>query len=200
MDMNMTKEDAEYLMDQLQAAHRISVGFYRRILPILDSIANEADCQFYDWGPLLTSMPSIRSRDAPSFSWAWDYVPLFSSFHNYVRINGEAALPSDVGLCLCLHIDTGFEDSLKEQGDKGEPDAVDLPIGKAVLRGYIYRPMAVCEISFSKLWTEATYPGIGNSDWQGVGENIKAIGFEWPLAEVIRDIKPIVGQLKSYTV
>ena len=186
-------------MDQLQAAHRISVGFYRRILPILDSIANEADCQFCDWGPLLTSIPNIRSRDAPSLSWAWDYVPLFSSSHNYVKINGEAALPSDVGLCLCLHIDTGFDDSVKEQGDKVEPDAVDLPIGKAVLRGYIYRPMASCEISFSKLWSEASYPGIGNRDWQGVGENIVAIGFEWPLAEVIRDIKPIVEQLKSYT-
>ena len=66
----MNREDATKLVFQLQQAHRLSVAFYRRILPVFDTIAGELGCEFREWGPLHTYWPG-RSSSQPSKSWAW---------------------------------------------------------------------------------------------------------------------------------
>ncbi|MFP3534859.1 hypothetical protein SB763_36520, partial [Burkholderia sp. SIMBA_042] len=67
--MGLSIEDAEKMVEQLQFAHRISVAFYKRILPTLDNIASELDCQFRYWEPMHTSMPG-RGTTQPSTKWA----------------------------------------------------------------------------------------------------------------------------------
>jgi hypothetical protein len=198
--MEMTQESAEGLVQQLQHAHRICVAFYKRILPTLDRIAEELDCEFSFWEPLHSSRPG-RKNSKPSATWAWDYVPLFASNHVYLRIHGEHAEPGDVGLCLCVYVDYGFfPDERKKHRVNGEPDAVTLPIGKAVLQAWIYRPAASSPLSFEELWMGAADPVIGTGQAEPVAENINAIAFEWPLSEVFQDIQPIVEQLKRHTV
>lgn len=197
--MAMTLQSAEQLIDQLQQAHRISVAFYRRILPTLDHIASELNCDFVSWEPLHSSMPPRRTSK-PSATWAWDYVPLFASNHVYSRTDGEFAHPNDVGLYLCLYVDKGFApDERKKQGFSGEPDAVNLPIGKAVLQAWIYRPISASETSFDDLWSSAADPELGVGHVQQVADNVNAIAFEWSLADIIRDTRPMLETLKLYT-
>lgn len=194
----MTAESAESLVNQLQQAHRISVAFYRRMLPSLDLIASELGCEFKSWEPLHSSVPP-RKATKPSTTWAWDYVPLFASNHIYLRVHGEGAQPSDVGLCLCLYIDHGFHpEERKAHRISGEPDAVTLPIGKAVLQAWVYRPVESSDLPFDELWADAADPIVGIEHLQPVSDNVNAVAFEWPLAEVIRDIQPVVEKLKLF--
>ncbi|WP_234774732.1 hypothetical protein, partial [Paraburkholderia tropica] len=120
--MGLSIEDAEKMVEQLQFAHRISVAFYKRILPTLDNIASELDCQFRYWEPMHTSMPG-RGTTQPSTKWAWDYAPLFAFNQVYWRTDGVEAQPSDVGLSLCTYIDDGFApENRKKNGAVGQPD------------------------------------------------------------------------------
>lgn len=195
--MVMTVESAENLVSQLQQAHRISVAFYRRILPTLDFIARELNCEYSMWEPLHTDMPSLKRQ--PSTTWAWDYVPLFASNHIYERVHGDHAQPSDVKLYLCLYVDDSLSpDARKKHGISGQPDAVTLPAGKAVIQAWIYRPVAPSEVSFYELLANSEDPDILLAELQNVGDNINAIAFEWPLAEVIRDTGPMLKVLKQY--
>lgn len=196
--MEMTPDAAENLVTQLQQAHRISVAFYQRILPTLDLIALELDCEFSSWEPLHSSRPAGKNSK-PSATWAWDYVPLFASNHIYLRVHGEQAQPNDVGLCLCLYVDQGFiPTERKKTRVSGEPDAVTLPIGRAVLQAWVYRPVESSDLSFDDLWAGAGDPVIGSDNFQVVADNMSAIVFEWPLADIIQDIKPVVEKLKLY--
>lgn len=196
--MAMTLQSAERLIDQLQQAHRISVAFYRRMLPTMDYIATELNCEFRSWEPLHTSMPRKSTR--PSTTWAWDYVPLFASNHLYARVHGECAQPSDVGLYLCLYVDQGFAPGERQKhGFSGEPDAVSLPVGKAVLQAWIYRPIVASERSFDELWFSAADPELGVGHVQQVADNVNAIAFEWSLADIICDTGPMLETLKRHT-
>lgn len=198
--MALSVTDATEIVEQLQNAHRISVAFYRRILPTLDQIAATLGCTFDEWMPLHTAMPSKRKNSPPSDTWAWDYVPLFASNHIYLRTDGGPVSLSDVGLCLCLYVDDAIAFyELKQQGAAGQPDPISLPMGSALLMAYIYRPIKPSELSFDELWAEAGDPEIGNDQWQEVADNLQAICFQWPLAEVIQDIEPIISELKKYT-
>jgi hypothetical protein len=197
--MAMSPQSADHLVSQLQQAHRISVAFYRRILPTLDFIASELDCEFALWEPLWTS--PVRGKVKPSTTWAWDYIPLFASNHIYRRVHGEYAQPNDLQLYLCLYVDDGFTpEARKRHGISGQPDAITLPVGKAVLQAWIYRPIAPSESALSELIANAADPEIGLGRMQEVGENVQAIAFEWSLAEVMQDVAPMLSILKQYAV
>ncbi|WP_157211392.1 hypothetical protein [Pandoraea sp. B-6] len=196
--MGLSREDAVTMVEQLQQAHRISVAFYRRILPTLDNIASELKCQFRYWEPLHTSMPG-RATTRPSTKWAWDYVPLFAFNQVYWRTGGTEAQPSDVGLSLCTYVDDGFNlDNRKKSGVTGQPDAVTLPIGNAVLQAYIFRPTEASTRPFSELWKETEDPSGDSGQIEVVGEHMQAIWFEWALADVLVDTRPIVETLKIH--
>lgn len=198
--MGLTATDATDLVKQLQHAHRISVAFYRRILPTFDAIAADLDLQFWYWEPSHTSMPG-RGSTQPSSKWAWDYVPLFASNHFYRRISGKTANPEDAALCFCLYIDDAFSpENRKAKGIKGQPDAVKMPIGNAVLQAYVYRPLDVSDYPFEQLWDKTPDDATGpTGQMQKIGENMQAIGFEWALADVLVDSQPMLDTLKKHT-
>lgn len=191
--MEMSKEDAEIIVGQLQQAHRISVAFYRRILPTLDMIANQLECSFLNWKPLITSLPSRRTQ--PSKSWAWDYVPLYASTHTYKHVRGELKTgPDDFAIVFDLYIEDSFAD--EKFLANGQPDAIEMPIGQAVLKVYLYRPVAVVNESFDNLWLEETevYPALDN--WSIVSKNWKGIAFEWPLTDVISNSQSVIKAIQ----
>lgn len=195
--MGLNKEDAVKIVEQLQHAHRISVAFYKRILPTLDNIASALNCQFRYWEPLHTSMPG-RGTTQPSTKWAWDFTPLFAFHQVYWRTDGVEAQPSDVGLSLSIYVDDGFTpENRKKIGVVGQPDAVTLPPGRGIFQAYVYRPQEASSRPFSELWSEAWDVSGESGKIEKVGENMQAIWFEWPLADVLIDTKPIVETLKN---
>lgn len=194
--MAMTKEDAHALVVQLQQAHRLSVGFYRRILPTLDVLADKLECKFWWWEPAHTSRPG-RGSSQPSSNWAWDFVPLYASNHTYIHSSGEMRTgPEDFGIQFTLYVEDSFEPD--KRGSKGQPDPVSMPSGKAILEVWLYRPKQEYEKSIEDLWSEETISEFGKGKWEDVSEHFQGIGFEWPLEEVIADIEPIVTTLRQY--
>jgi len=185
--MEISKDDAQNMIAQVQAAHRISVAFYRRILPTLDDIANQLGCGFEFWDTLHTD-PVGRKTTQPSKKWAWDFVPLFASRHVYWRTNGKTAHPDDVSISFYLYVDDALvPENRRVHGVKGQPDAVKLPIGRAVLQAWAYRPIKASKKSFSELWWQADDCGLGEKKMREVSPGLNGIGFEWPLADVIQD-------------
>lgn len=194
----MNKEDAEMIVAQLQQAHRISVGFYRRILPSLDAVANHLGFDFWFWGPIHTDLPCRRTTQ-PSEKWAWDFVPLFASEHVYRRVsNKKKTGPNDIGIQFWLYVEDSFMS--KNGGAMGQPDPIVMPAGKAVLQAFIYRPKGEYRKPFGDLWDvgEEVDLEIGGKNWQGVNEYFEGVAFQWPLAELISNNQPIVETIKKY--
>lgn len=181
--MAMSREDAENIVGQLQQAHRVSVAFYQRILPTFDKIANDLGCSFLGWEPIYTSMPRKGKNNQPSQSWAWDYIPLFASSHSYRSVKSEKrSVPEDFGVVFYLLVDDGFSE---EVVDKGEPNPIDLPIGKGVVQVGIYRPRSQINKPFEELWNEEAEADEGIGQWAKMSENWNGYLYTLPLADVI---------------
>ena len=195
-NMAMSREDAENIVSQLQQAHRVSVAFYKRILPTFDKIANELDCKFLWWEPIYTSMPRNGKRNQPSQTWAWDYIPLFASSHSYRNRNAKSekrSVPEDYSLTFDLIIDDSFSD---EVVDKGEPNPIDLPIGKGVVKVFLYRPRRQVNKPFEELWSEeAESKKIGH--WEKVSENWNGYASTFSLVEVILNTDLVTQALRE---
>jgi hypothetical protein len=195
----MEIKDAEQFVEQLQHAHRLSVAFYRRFLPTLDKIASQVGCRFGWWAPTVTDKP-CQSTTRPSSKWAWDFVPLFASSYLYYREEGNTATPEDVGLLFRLFIDNAFSDEERERnGVKGQPDAVNLPIGNAILQVVVFRPTKKSNRSLDKLWKKIDYALLEPGTMREIGEEINVILHEWPLADFLHNSQQVVEKLKQYT-
>lgn len=189
----MSKESAENIVNQLQQAHRISVAFYQRILPTFDMIASQVGCNsFLNWAPIITSRIG-RSTSQPSKSWAWDYVPLYASSHSYRYARREKSTgPEDFGIMFDLYIEDSFSD------DKGQPDPIKLPSGKAILQVGLYRPKKEVKKPFDVLWKEEADEDLEIGKWTDASENWRGILFEWPLADIIIDHQCVIKELQQH--
>lgn len=197
--MEIPLRDAETLVTQLQHSHRIAAAFYRRFLPLLDDTASQLGCQFKYWGPELTDMP-CKSVTRPGSKWAWDFLPLFASNHVYWRSAGGSATPEDVGIYFLLYIDDAFVPENRQKNKiKGQPDAVTLPIGRALLQAFLFRPVKKSSKSFQDLWYQTDVdPEFGCTEMQELDEHMKGIVFEWQLSEVLANQQIIVQTLKPF--
>ncbi|MBO1390897.1 hypothetical protein [Vibrio cholerae] len=158
-------EQTTQLVTQLQQAHRIAVGFYQRILPLFDQIANQAlEAEFWYWEPSETSRP-CQARTRPSCSWAWDYLPLFASNHVYRNWDGNTAQLGDQTLVFRLYIDNAFrQDSSLRSKSKGQPNPLQMD-GDAVVEVSLFRCLQDSHQRFDELWHDLPWPS-HQLDWQ----------------------------------
>lgn len=149
----------EKLVEQLGQAHRLVAGFYQRILPLFDQIAQESiDATFWYWKPSENGRPCARST-RPSSAWAWDYIPLFASTHGYRTWDGGKARSGDMSLAFRLYVDDAIRDGSPQRlGRKGEPDPLRLEKGNAVVEVHLFRCSKDSEHSFDTLWDKIPWP------------------------------------------
>lgn len=189
--------DAERLLDQLQVAHLLAAGFYKRMLPLFDSLAAdlESGLDFWYWEPAATqSVPRASTR--PTARWEWDFLPLYASLHAYRRCRGDKDEHTDIAVAFVMLIDDGFE---KAKGNKNErPDPLKMESGRAVLRAYVYLPNGDGPRPFAVNWDNSRWPAT-NGEWDDkVGDYLRAVGKEWPLAEVMADPQIVANALRPY--
>lgn len=195
--MNSTPEEITHLVQQVQIAHRLCVGFYQRLLPTIEEVATALGCSFCLWSPQETSRPAGQYT-APQSKWAWDFVPMFATQYVYERVASDAAQQGDMNLTFIVYLDNNFKkDQRKKLGVKGQPDPITLPQGEAVVEVYMYRCTEDSKASFDSLWDAAKWPDAEKTDWQIVGEKIEAITLRWPLAAFIAHKEQVVSKLKS---
>lgn len=195
--MEMTLTEANQLIDQLQTAHRLSVGFYQRLLPLINRVASELELEFWSWGPLYTDRPS-QSGKPPSDKWAWDLIPMFASQHIFRNEQSEHASAGDCAAVFRIFIDDNFKPTnRKALGIRGEPDPITMPVGSATLE----LDLLCCEgkslKSFDSLWEDAEWPSDDNMQWESVGENMYGRRLTFSLAQLIAEPEKTVASVRE---
>jgi hypothetical protein len=189
----------EQLVEQLGQAHRLVAGFYQRILPLFDQIAQDSvDANFWFWNPSENDRP-CSSAKRPSSYWAWDYIPLFASTHAYRTWDTDQAKRDDMTLVFRLYIDNAFKkESPQRMGRKGEPDPLQMESGKAVVEVKLYRCTQNSELHFDKLWHGIPWPQ-PSEHWTAATqrEGIELCARDVPLAELLADPTAVTTWIKA---
>lgn len=192
-------DDSRELVKQIQASHRMLVGFYQRILPLLDEVADEIGLSFSAWEPLDTELP--RKNNQPSESWSWDYVPLFCSEHGYERVHdANETHPSDVYLALFLMMDENFQFSQRKALGlfrNQEPDAVTLAEGRALLRAVIFRPTRASKEKFFELFKNTNMYVDFSIGKRRLSDDLWCEGHEWLLEDFLCNTDMVVAKLNA---
>lgn len=198
--MNPSKEQAVELVENVRIAHRLSVGFYQRMMPTFDAAAEALDCEFWYWEPVFTARPAA-SGTRPTRKWLWDMMPLFASRHVYRKVAGGPLQKGDVALSFCLYLDDGFKpEKRKAAGAKGDPDPVLLPAGASVLELELYRASADGGGTFDAVWDKAGAPDTKQAAWHAVHENLQGCWLSMPLADVVHDPDGLVTAIRQQLV
>lgn len=194
--MDIELEQATQLVTKIQIAHRLSVGFYQRILPLFDIIASKSgDFVFWCWEPNQTARP-CRSASQPSNSWAWDFLPLFASSYTYWNSDNEAAKRGDTALTFHLYIDDMFKSQNRERlGISGQPDPMVLPNGNSVVEVMLYQMMKADTQTFGQHWEELGWLE-QDSDWQQQNNTMQACAKKFPLDLFISSPSEITEWIK----
>lgn len=173
-------EKSKDLVKEIQTAHRISVAFYRRILPTLDAIASAFDCGFREWKPLHTALP-CKSGTRPSSVREWNFVPLFASSHFYSRTESTSAYPEDLAIKFNLYVDDNMDPKIRKT--EKLPGAIDMEFGKAVIKIELRQPIACSDIPFEKLLEKQN-------------ANIRLTELAIPLEEIITDYQSVINKIR----
>ena len=189
-----TPENFDALVAQAQIAHRLVVGFYQRLLPTIQQVADTLELTFWKWEPYVTNRPCGKSKN-PADCWAWDMAPLMASNHRYWRTNGETAELGDAVLNLYVSFDSHFSND-----DDQEPDATQLPMGSAIVEIYLSRCDQRSDDSLEKLWNQSgdmedEENNIGR--WQAISPHLNAVYLKKSLADFIASPQDTIAQLRS---
>lgn len=180
--MSIDTHSAGKLLNDVQAAHRIVVGFYERLFPRLDHIAEAMEFEFSYWRPLYTSRPAM-STTRPSKNWLWDMVPLYASRHVYRRVLGGGLNANDKAIVFDVHTDDGFALARK----RGKPDPLSFEPGEANLQIDLYRATGESEEPFDAVWNKAAEAHRGRDGWHKVDDLIEGCSLKIPLEQFISD-------------
>ncbi len=193
--MEMSLEQADRIVEQVQTAHRLATAFYQRLLPRLAGTTEQLDLAFWYWKPAHTQRPG-NSATPPGKNWAWDYLPLFASRHVYRRIAAESARAGDVIAVLDVHVDDQFRpENLKRAGNSGQPDPIDMKRGAGTLTVHLYVCLQDDERSTGMLWEKAA-PLSRESGWRTDGA-FRTTTVTVPLARFLAEPDAVTQELKS---
>lgn len=189
------------LVTQLQQAHILAAGFYQRILPQFDWIASDALFnEFWEWNPCETKRPG-QQETQPSSRWAWDYLPLFASAHDYRERNDDRAQQGDKALIFRLYIDDDFrkDSSLRARSNgESEPDPLQMS-GKAVVEVNLYRCRQSSNTLLSDLIKKAGWPAPQPDHWRQSAscQELEVCSKHLPLAELLADPNKVSEWIKD---
>lgn len=190
--MSIDAETANKLIHDIQVAHRLVVGFYQRIIPLLDHISEEMKFEFSYWRPLYTSRPALGTTQ-PSKNWFWDMVPLYASRHVYRMVEGGRLHAADKAIVFDIHVDEGFNAARAN----GEPDPIEFEKGEATLRIDLYRATAESEESFDTVWKNTKDAKRELDDWHHVHTYMEGRSLKVDLGRFISNHEATVNTLRG---
>lgn len=190
--MNIDAETARKLMGDVQVAHRVVVGFYERLMPRLDHIAESMELEFFYWQPLYTSRPAM-STTRPSQNSLWDMVPLYASMHVYRRVEGGNLRAGDKAAVFNIQVDEGFKTAMA----RGKPDPIEFAQGNATLRIDLYRATSDVEETFDAIWNKAKTADPAKDGWHKVADCMEGRSIRMPLEEFMSDHESTARTLRE---
>lgn len=197
------QQNFDDLVSQAQVAHRLLAGFYQRLLPTIQQVAQQLQLSFYEWEPTVTNRPCRKSSN-PADSWAWDMLPIMAHTQRFMRSESRESAVGDIALDFFVTFDSNYshrDDWSKWQISKNkEPDATTTPLGQALVELYLGRCEKHHKSDLKELWMNAKDLNeeealIGR--WQNIGTHFNAVYLRMTLAEFIADPQAVVNQVKS---
>lgn len=198
--MSTSPENFTHLVEQVQIAHRLCVGFYQRLLPEVEKVAREVEAGFVfrSWGPIETNRPAGRST-SPVNKWAWDLVPMFATKFDYSPESGDTARSGDLMLSFVIYIDESFSKKRRvELNVRGQPDPLKLKRGEATVQVRLFRCTADSNQTLDSLIGEETPAQSEATGWLRVSDKLEAVHLDYKLADFIADTGKVVSELKTF--
>ncbi|AZF40504.1 hypothetical protein C4J87_0313 [Pseudomonas sp. R1-43-08] len=191
--MDMSRDQAVSLVNQVQRSHRLLAGFYKRILPALDDLASSFGASFWYWGPISFDRP-CKSSTKPSSKWAWDFLPLIATQFVYIRSDdgNQAAIE------LQLRTDPSVLPELRLY--KGQPNPTNLPDATPVLRIYLYWLKANSSADIKSEWEQAEHPAGEADSISTLTDDMEGTWLEVPLANFILAPQDAVSLISKFIV
>ncbi|CCN36562.1 hypothetical protein VIBNISO65_340023 [Vibrio nigripulchritudo SO65] len=112
---NMT-ELQQALLD-VRKAQRLLVAFHQRVLPLIQKIGEDLDCNFDYWYPV-NHGPAPKGNTNPFNRWYWDYSSLSDAIFFFLPEQTESRNSAPVGawaLTIRLQTDTGISNSFGQK-------------------------------------------------------------------------------------
>lgn len=197
------QQNFDDLVSQAQIAHRLLAGFYQRLLPTVQQVAQQLQLNFYEWEPTVTSRPCRKSSN-PADSWAWDMLPITAHIQRFMRSESRESAVGDIALDFFFTFDSNYsnhDDWRKWQVSKNkEPDATSMPIGQALVELYLGRCEKHHKSGLKELWMNAKDLNeeealIGR--WQNIGPHFNAVYLKMTLGEFIANPQNVVEQVNN---
>ncbi len=193
--MDVTLEQAEKLVVDIQVAHRLVVAFYERLLAGFNSVAAELQFDFWYWDPAETKRP-CRSTTQPTKNWLWDMVPMYASSHVYRRASGQHPQVGDTVLLLRAYADDSFEEERRRAARvKGKPDPLKLPIGEGIIEVELYRWIRAYDHEWDPVWAALDDVDPSRPGWQEVKDGVLANALQFKLADFIHAPEILSGKI-----
>lgn len=189
--MDMNRDQAASLANQVQRSHRLLAGFYKRMLPALDDLASTFGTTFWYWGPLSFDRP-CNSSTKPSSKWAWDFLPLIAAKFVYIR-NDDG---NQAAIELQLRIDPSVLPEARPK--KGQPNPTDLPEVTPILRIYLYWLKANSSTDIKSEWDKAEYPAGEADSTSFLTDDLKGTWLEVPLADFMQASQETVALISKH--
>ncbi|CDT66405.1 hypothetical protein VCR15J2_470391 [Vibrio coralliirubri] len=112
---NMT-ELQQALLD-VRKAQRLLVAFHQRVLPLIQKIGEDLDCNFDYWYPV-NHGPVPKGNTNPFNRWYWDFSSLSDAIFFFLPEQTESRNSAPKGswaLAIRLQTDTGISDSFSQK-------------------------------------------------------------------------------------
>lgn len=187
------------MIRQVQIAHRLTLGFYQRLLPTIKHIADELDLTFWKWEPAAADWPCRKSKQ-PADHWALDMLPLYFSNHYYCKTErNEAAKIGDIVVGIWIIFDTNFYhwDDFDFPDDQ-EPDAtsINLPIGLAEVEIVMGRCVKANGKTLEDLWGDTKDINEDDTEkWQTISPQMQAFFLKKPIADFVSSPEKIIHEI-----
>lgn len=195
--MDVTLQQAEKLVTDVQVAHRLVVAFYERLLSGFNTVAAELQFDFWYWDPIETKRP-CRPTVPPTKNWLWDMVPMYASSHVYRRVSGQRPQVGDLVLWMRAYSDDAFEEEKRRAaGVIGKPDPLTLPIGEGVIEVHLYRWVKDGEGDWNSAWHDLDDADPSRDGWQEQGGGVLANALRFKLADFIHAPEVLSGRIAA---
>ncbi|MFF3700092.1 MULTISPECIES: hypothetical protein [Pseudomonas] len=189
--MELNREQANQLVEQVQRSHRLLAGFYKRILPAIDEVAAKFGAIFWSWDPIDLGRPP-RAATKPSRNWAWDYLPLMNAQFLYIRTEGVQHAFFE------FHLNTEPAVLRRHRVGNTQPDPLELEETTPSIRIYVYWLVGEPRTDIDQEWRNADYPGGDAFSVSSLTDVLLGTWWEVDLAEFIAAPQKTIEQLNGF--
>lgn len=177
----MNNNNIKQALLDVRKSQRLLVAFHQRILPMIETIASELECEFHYWQPS-NHLKTPQGNANPLKRWGWDLSPLNDATFIFLTEGAERNIAHSRhwGFAIRLQTDSGISASFEKE-DK-DWDALNLinsaEKSQTNLILIAYKPTETIKENWAwwNIYAETDFPPVSGKVIDGY-EGVKAFSF-----------------------